>query len=259
MELAQAALHRRLDRGDDDRQLRVTGLVAVHRREEVLGGEVGVDAKVGHRGEVGVAQLVVPAVQVAAMPTFTRDRSMWEDDQPRTRQLRVERGGLDVRRLTHLLYDQDFGATFAARRPYAEQVLLRVTVGRMPSSLKTRAEVAGELRVYLVRINRRRNRFRCAEERYLQEVRRHLVDAVVSGIGVEEAAATAATPRRLSRDGWQRGAARRAACLLRGRRSGLPDQGSSASYVADGVEDLRQGPVFSAESYGGRAVRPGVR
>lgn len=134
------------------------------------------------------------------MPTFTRDRSMWEDDQPRTRQLRVERGGLDVRRLTHLLYDQDFGATFAARRPYAEQVLLRVTVGRMPSSLKTRAEVAGELRVYLVRINRRRNRFRCAEERYLQEVRRHLVDAVVSGIGVEEAAATAGyTPKTVAR------------------------------------------------------------
>ncbi len=34
-----------------------------------------------------------------------------------------------------------------------------------------------------------------------------------------------ATPRRLSRDGWQRGAARRGAYLLRGRRSGLRGSG----------------------------------
>ncbi|MEU2476026.1 hypothetical protein ABZ601_33825 [Streptomyces sp. NPDC012842] len=65
---------------------------------------------------------------------------------------------------------------------------------------KTPTEVAGELRVYLVRINRRRNRFRCAEQRYLQEVRRHVVDAVVSGIGVEEAATAAGyTPKTVAR------------------------------------------------------------
>ncbi|MEU1777745.1 hypothetical protein ABZ501_32700 [Streptomyces sp. NPDC019922] len=65
---------------------------------------------------------------------------------------------------------------------------------------KTKAEVAGELRVYLVRINRRRNRFRCAEQRYLQEVRRHVVEAVVSGIGVEEVATAAGyTPKTVAR------------------------------------------------------------
>lgn len=65
---------------------------------------------------------------------------------------------------------------------------------------KTKAEVAGELRVYLVRINRRRSRFRCAEQRYLQEVRRHVVDAVTSGINVEEVAAAAGyTPKTVAR------------------------------------------------------------
>ncbi|MGW5071443.1 helix-turn-helix domain-containing protein, partial [Streptomyces cyaneofuscatus] len=65
---------------------------------------------------------------------------------------------------------------------------------------KTKAEVAGELRVYLVRINRRRSRFRCAEQRYLQEVRRHVVEAVTSGINVEEAAAAAGyTPKTVAR------------------------------------------------------------
>src|SRR4051812_19337891 len=65
-QLAQAALHRRLDRRDDDRQLRVPAAVAVHRRHEVGRFQIRVDTQVGHRGEVRVAQPVVPAVQVPA-------------------------------------------------------------------------------------------------------------------------------------------------------------------------------------------------
>jgi hypothetical protein len=67
-ELAQTALVRCLDRRDDDRQIGVTVLVVVvHHGEEVVRGEVGIDAEVGHRGEVGVPQPLVPAVQVAAV------------------------------------------------------------------------------------------------------------------------------------------------------------------------------------------------
>lgn len=90
---------------------------------------------------------------------------------------------------------------------------------------KTKAEVTGELHVYLVRINRRRNRFRCAEQRYLQEVRRHVVDAVVSGIGVEEVATAAGyTPKTVARWVAKRSSEARV-YLLRGRRSGLPRSG----------------------------------
>ena len=66
-QLAHAALDCRLDRRDDDRQLRVASACSRPSPPGSRPAQVRRDAEVGHRGEVGVAQPVVPAVQVAAV------------------------------------------------------------------------------------------------------------------------------------------------------------------------------------------------
>lgn len=53
---------------------------------------------------------------------------------------------------------------------------------------KTHEEVAAEVRVHLLRISRRRKRFRAAVERNLRETRQRIVEAVAAGFSVEDVA-----------------------------------------------------------------------
>ncbi|MCY0963360.1 hypothetical protein [Streptomyces sp. H27-H5] len=53
---------------------------------------------------------------------------------------------------------------------------------------KTPEEVASEVRVFLTRIQRRRKRFRAADEKHLREVRKRVLEAVWAGIGHEDVA-----------------------------------------------------------------------
>lgn len=56
---------------------------------------------------------------------------------------------------------------------------------------KTLEEVAREVRVELMRIDRRRKRFRSAEENGLREARKRVAEAVAAGVSAEEAALAA--------------------------------------------------------------------
>lgn len=53
---------------------------------------------------------------------------------------------------------------------------------------KTPEEVAPEVRVFLIRLHRRRKRFREADQKHLREVRKRVAEAVSAGISPEEVA-----------------------------------------------------------------------